>query len=200
MLCAIVDCETTNLPYHPEAKTAIQPRAIEFGGVVLDEEGEEVRELSFLCNPGRPIEPVITKITGITNEMLAQEQPFRYYLPEIENFFAGVEIIAAHNLTFDHFFLEHELRLAESDLTLPPLKLCTVEAFEDGYGYRPKLTQLYTDITGHEYKQTHRAVDDVRALAEIIKTEKILELYDDYRCRHLQRQEQAPSQHRQEVQ
>lgn len=196
--CAAFDVETTGLPLHPEARLNIQPRIIEFGGIVFDEDGNELRRDSFLINPEVPIEAIITKITGIDNKMLADKQPFPYYIERIKRFFAGVDVVAAHNLSFDHFFIEMEFERAQQTIELPPIKLCTVESYQDEYGYRPKLVDLYQDVTGETYKQTHRSMDDVEALVAIIQSEKLLEHYHG-NC-HLQRQEQASFGNRQVVQ
>jgi len=66
----VYDTETTGIPKHPNAQKSVQPRVIEFGGVLCDESGQVLEELQILINPGIPLEPIITKITGLTDEDL----------------------------------------------------------------------------------------------------------------------------------
>lgn len=170
MLINVIDFETTGLPLHPSANPDLQPRAIEFAVVTLDGDGTEVFAKSWLINPERKLEPIITKITGITDAMLEGQPTFKEVFPEILSAFQGVDAAVAHNLPFDSFIMDHEVKYNDLRPAFPWPRhmLCTVQLFEDRYGYRPKLPLLFEDITGHKYPQTHRALDDVRALAEVI--------------------------------
>jgi DNA polymerase III alpha subunit (gram-positive type) len=66
----VYDTETTGLTLHPNAPMRKQPKMIEFGGVLLGRSGEIVEEYNVLVHPGEDVSPEITKITGITNDML----------------------------------------------------------------------------------------------------------------------------------
>lgn len=169
MLFAVIDTETTGLPFHPEAALDLQPRIIEFGGFITD--GKEIMdELSFICNPGIVIEAIITQITGLTNEKLKDQPPFRHFIPQLADFFAKAEGRIAHNLSFDKGMLQYDLR--RRDLTLddinwnPAIEICTVEQTYHQFGRRMKLETLYNRFCG-EYKQKHEALDDCRMLHEL---------------------------------
>ena len=70
----IFDLETTGLPKAEGSDLNMQPRIIEFGAIrVTDGNLEEYDRLEFFCNPGHPLDPVITKITGITDGMLKED-------------------------------------------------------------------------------------------------------------------------------
>lgn len=173
----VFDTETTGLPYHPYAKAALQPRIIEFAALKVDAFGNELGELEFLCHPGQQITPEITRITGITNGDLAGKPVFAAHLDEVKEFFTGVDCLICHNLPFDHGLLATELGIAQcADFPWPPYNLCTVQEFEPLWGRRMKLIELYKATTGKEYKQTHRGMDDVRALAAIVSHHKLLQL------------------------
>jgi DNA polymerase III epsilon subunit-like protein len=174
-----IDFETTGLMLHPDAKLPLQPRAIEWGAVLVDEDGTVLEEQSFLINPGQEIEAVITSITGITNEMLADKPRFAEVLPAIRAIMEKADVLAAHNLPFDRSILEVELRHEKCEaFPWPQRELCTVQAYQQKWGRRPKLLELYEFVIGVPLAQTHRALDDVKALAEIIIKDRLLDLFE----------------------
>ena len=83
----VFDLETTGLPKAEGADLDIQPRITEFGAIKLDENLKEVGILDFLVNPGIPLDPVITKITGLTDNDLKDKPPFVANLEKITDFF-----------------------------------------------------------------------------------------------------------------
>lgn len=177
-MIVVIDWETTGLTLHPDAPVHKQPRAIEFGGMVLSSEtGEVVRELSQLINPGEQISAEITKITGITNEQLVGQPTFKEFLPRLVQFFEGCTGIMAHNLPFDSSILRYELqRCGVTDFPWPERQLCTVGVYKDTWGRNPRLQELYPAITGKDFVQSHRALDDVAHLVEIIQKEALWQL------------------------
>lgn len=178
MRIVVFDTETTGLPKHRRAKLSVQPKIIEFGAIVFNERGEELEAYNQLINPHEEIEPIITKITGITQEDLNDKPSFEAVLPDIRRLFDGADLRIAHNLPFDDTLLDLELqRLEVTDFPWTPHGMCTVKENTPRYGYRPKLTQLYEDVIGEELEQTHRAIDDCRALAQIILEENYIEKF-----------------------
>jgi DNA polymerase III epsilon subunit-like protein len=178
MKMAVIDWETSGLPLHPSAELVKQPRAIEFGGVVVDENGNELDELEFMCNPGFAIEEIITKITGITRGDLYDKPRIGEHLPRLRKFFEGVDVLCAHNLPFDSTIMWIELRHAGiKDWPWPRYNICTAQLYTELYGYRPKLQELYFDVIGKEFAQEHRALSDVRALAEVVLEENLLDMF-----------------------
>lgn len=59
---------------------------------------------STLCNPGYPIDNIITELTGITNEMLLSAPSLNEVLGETLSFI-GEDIIVGHNVNFDINFI-----------------------------------------------------------------------------------------------
>lgn len=171
-MIAVFDTETTGLTLHPDAPLAKQPKIIEFGGVLLDPAtGVVVEELSLMVNPQEVITPEITKITGITNEDVADATTFEGVLPQLKAFFSKASAVTAHNLPFDKAMMTNELaRVGCSDFPWPKCEFCTVGLYKEEWGRNPKLTELYEHIMGEKLAQTHRALDDVMALVRIIKT------------------------------
>jgi DNA polymerase III epsilon subunit-like protein len=172
MIALVFDWETTGLTLHADAPLDKQPRAIEFGGLLVRDDGSFVREFGTLINPGEPISEEITRITGITNAELAGAPRLRDVLDDIRSLFAEANCMIAHNLSFDRAILAHELaRHSVTDWPWPAASICTVETYAPLWGRRPKLTELYQDVIGQPLAQTHRALDDVKALAQIIVKE-----------------------------
>lgn len=178
MKALVFDFETTGLPFHPNARPQLQPRAIEFAGVLVDAAGSEHAELTFLVHPGQLISTEITKITGLTNEDLAEAKPFGHWVPQLRELVKRADIFVAHNLPFDHGILAHELAIAGAlqGWPWPTHNLCTAQLYEPLWGRRPRLIELFESVTGAKYEQTHRALDDVRALARIVQQEKLIDL------------------------
>jgi len=176
MLLTAIDFETTGLTLHPDAKVQLQPRAIELAAVTIDTKTMERKEFVSMFNPQRPIEPIITKITGLTNAELREAPSFASAADEILRLL-DTDILVAHNLPFDAYLLYHELRLAgkETEIIWPKTLICTVQLFAPFWGRRMKLTDLYKYVMGRKLEQTHRALDDVDALIEIILETKLHE-------------------------
>jgi len=163
-----IDFETTGL-LEPKAKgAAAQPYAIEFYGVVYTDDMEEkLQEYECMIKPPVPISPEITKITGITNDDLADKDPFIQHLDALQDLFLGVTTLVAHNAQYDKGILQWELeRLnAVTKFPWPPVTVCTVEQSTSLKRHRLKLIDLYEMATGKRYDdKAHRAKDDVEAL------------------------------------
>lgn len=190
-LLLVFDWETTGLTLHPDADARLQPRAIEFGGALIDcSNGAVVDTRTMLIHPGKDIEPIITKITGITNDVLAHEGNFAERYPEVRKWFGRATGMLSHNLPFDKAILAGELMRLSSDadggvhsatsvpgsFPWPRVELCTVGLYKEHWGRNPKLIELYAHVMGHPLAQTHRAMDDVNALVEIVQKERLWEL------------------------
>jgi DNA polymerase-3 subunit epsilon len=168
MIGLVLDFETSGLLLHPKAKLEKQPRAIEIGAVLFNDAGELLEEFERIVDPCRPIEAIITKITGLTNEDLAGKPKFSEIIPELAALFRKADVLIAHNLPFDSGILEVELAHAgQTDFPWPQINLCTAQSWQEQWGRRPKLLELYEHVIGRPLLQTHRALDDVKALVEI---------------------------------
>jgi DNA polymerase III epsilon subunit-like protein len=169
MIHLIFDTETTGLVLHPSAKDEMQPHIIEWGGLLVDGHGNELGELNVLINPGIPLPERITKITGIKDEDLIGQPLFAEVMGQIREMFSRAEVLIAHNLPFDSNMMKLELARVGllADWPWPRTNVCTVQEHAEEWGRRPKLTELYEMYMGKKFEQSHRAIDDVRALKEI---------------------------------
>lgn len=170
MLFAVFDTETTGLPFHMDAELSSQPRLIEFAGIITD--GVEILDsLEFICNPGIVIEPIITQITGLTNDDLKDKPPFAEFFEQTARYFSQAYGVIAHNEAFDRAMLHYDLlRIGKTlaDVNWPALEICTVEQSFHQFGRRMKLQELYELYCG-PYVQKHRALDDVKLLHEVAR-------------------------------
>lgn len=163
------DTETTNLPLHPNAKDHLQPRIIEFAAAMVDEHGVQQDSIVQLLDPAQKLDPKITKITGITDEDLRGQPAFKDFVPVLHDWFSEADFMVAHNLPFDWTLLTMELARCGQLADWPrPTPICTVQEHAERWGRRPRLLELYEEVMGEPLQQTHRALDDVAALVEIL--------------------------------
>jgi DNA polymerase III subunit epsilon len=92
----IVDLETTG--WTPGEARITEIGAVRFAG------GRVVGEFSTLINPGQPIPPDISALTGISDAMVAGAPGIKTVLPGFLAF-AGSSVLTAHNAQFDLGFL-----------------------------------------------------------------------------------------------
>lgn len=93
----VFDLETTGASSKEGAIT-------EFGAVKL-RGGEVVDKFTTLVNPEQDINPFVVRLTGITNEMVADAPKIDEVLPPFEEFIEGA-VLVAHNSPFDCGFVE----------------------------------------------------------------------------------------------
>lgn len=171
----IFDTETTGLLQPDNAALDTQPRIIEYGIVILDENYNRVSEHSGVVNPGFPISAEITKITGLVDADLKDAPSFASLVPFFREVFHSCKIWYAHNLPFDRGMLVNELRRLglEFAFPYPSDQRCTASISEELYGKRMRMIHMYEKVLGRPLAQTHRALDDANALTEIIQELKI---------------------------
>lgn len=192
MKTIIFDTETTGLPQKGQP-LEFQPHIIEFGAIYLDDDGQIIRTVNQLLNPGDKIwdnkikrfgdklPPIITKITGITDADLVGKPSFNEFLPFLDRFFEGSYLLIAHNAVFDVAMLTNELeRVGDNQEYItgfpwPKQTICSMQEYTIPSKKWPKLNELYERIMGKPLKQTHRALDDVMALHEILVKDKFFD-------------------------
>ena len=150
---AFVDIETTGGPAQRESIT-------EVGIVELTEDG--VREWSTLVRPEMRIPEHIQRLTGISNEMVADAPRFAEIADALYDRLDG-RLFVAHNARFDHGYLRAAFR--RSGMDLRPRVLCTVKLSRRLYPEqrRHSLDHL---IARHrlEVAERHRALGDAHLL------------------------------------
>ncbi|MCI1676227.1 MAG: DEDD exonuclease domain-containing protein [Ancrocorticia sp.] len=160
----VVDLETTGTRPEPHSIT-------EFGAVKV-RGGEVLGEFATLVNPGGPIPPFITALTGINTAMVMKAPDIAAVLPAFLEFMnAGPEtVLVAHNARFD---VGH-LKAAAAGLgyewphvmVLDTVKLAR-RVFTKDEAPNVKLSTLAA-LCHATVSPTHRALDDARATVDVL--------------------------------
>jgi DNA polymerase-3 subunit epsilon len=154
-LIAVVDVETTGL------RPFANDRIVELGAVIVDAEGQVVRELATLVNPDRDVGP--SRVHGLTASDLAEAPRFAAVIGPLLDFLNGSVALAGHNVGFDKSFLAAEFQRAGVDLPEVPT-LCTMRL--SGGGRLSDCCERYG--VSFEGRQ-HSALDDARASARLLR-------------------------------
>ena len=172
MKALIFDTETTGLPKNRTVKLDKQPEIIEFSGQMVNlKTGKIGKKINTLIKPSKPLtdqppsgsKKTITEITGISNEMLADQQPFKYHSKAIFKLIQEAPVVIAHNLSFDAEMIDIEAERISCEVKWPR-KICSVEATIAMKGKRLTLTNLHLELFGEAFEDAHRAQNDVDAL------------------------------------
>ena len=153
----VFDIETTGLSNAHDRITEI--------GAVRIEKGEIVSEFSSLINPKIMISQEITRLTGITNEMVADAPLIETVLPEFIAFCRDA-VLVAHNAEFDVGFIRENMRCLELPFQFPVIDTLTLSRILLKELKRHKLN-LVAKALNVNLENHHRAVHDAQATAEI---------------------------------
>lgn len=156
----VVDVETTS------GSPDRGGRILEIAAVRV-EGGRVVGEFSTLVDPGVPVPPWISRLTGITDAMVADAPPFEEVADRVRREVEG-RVFTAHNAPYDWRFLSREMGRARSLLPTGP-RLCTLRLARRALPglERRGLDALarYLDIP---VEPRHRAGGDARATARVL--------------------------------
>ena len=146
-------------------------------------DGQVVDEFTSLVNPGVPVPPFISSLTGITNEMVAGAPPFTRIADGWLRF-AQNSVLVAHNASFDMRFLNSEIARLYPARRMANPHLCTValsrRLLPDLASHR--LDRL-ADHFGIPISARHRAHGDALATAHILV--RLLDLLHTHGARTL---------------
>jgi DNA polymerase III epsilon subunit-like protein len=157
------DFETTGLITNEALPLHQQPSIIEIGIVKVSGDGKISNEFgAFVKPPKLPLDPIITKVTGIRDEDLADAKPFVAHLGTLVELFLGEREFVAHNAPFDLSMLIFELRRLGKADRFPFCPRVT----DTKVLYAGKLSAWAAEVKGADFVQTHRALDDARLLFE----------------------------------
>ncbi|GIH18710.1 DNA polymerase III subunit epsilon [Rugosimonospora africana] len=191
----VVDLETTG--GRPEDCGITEIGAVKTLG------GEELGEFATLVNPGQPIPPYVTVLTGITSAMLAPAPPLTEVIPAFLEFARGA-VWVAHNAPYDVGFLKaacarfgypwphpkvlDTAALARRALTrdeVPNRKLATLAAFfrtrvpshralADARATVDVLHGLFARLGGHKVFTLGEAIEFARAVSPVQRSKRHL--------------------------
>ena len=130
-------------------------------GAVRWKNGKEVAHYSTLIDPGHPIPPIITSITGIRGQDVVGKPSFDTVRGELRDFIGGAPIVG-HNIAFDIGFLRSQ-GLPLDNASYDTWKIATLML--------PKASSHSLEALAQDLKlnhpEAHRALHDARVGAEL---------------------------------
>ncbi len=130
------------------------------------EGGELVDVFSTLVDPGVPVSPWVSRLTGISNPMLRAAPPFREVCDEIRERLEG-RVFVGHNASYDWRFLSQEMRRARAVMPRGP-RLCTLQLTRRLLpGLERRGLDSLARYYGVEIEERHRARGDAIATARV---------------------------------
>jgi DNA polymerase-3 subunit epsilon len=157
----VLDLETTGGA--PDGNGITEVGAVKVRG------GEPLGEFATLVNPGGPIPPFITVLTGITEAMVLPAPPIAEVLPALLEFL-GDAVFVAHNAPFDTGFLK--AACAAHGFTWPGPRVVDTAALArrlllDDEVANHKLATLAQRFRTPN-RPNHRALTDARATVDVL--------------------------------
>lgn len=161
---ALVDIETTGGKAIRDAITEI--------AVVLIDHGQVTGSWQTLLNPGVPIPPFITELTGIHSGMLKSAPPFGAIAEELMQVLAG-RVFVAHNARFDYGFIKQTLKRVGFNYTTQPL--CSVKLSRALFpGFKSHSLDALIQRFNIQLPARHRAYGDCLAIAKFFSAASTL--------------------------
>lgn len=156
----IVDLETTG--------SSTEDAITEIGAVKV-RGGEVIGEFQTLVNPGRGIPPLITVLTGITNNVVAQAPPIEQVLGSFLEFLSDA-VLVAHNARFDVGFLKRACEAGEQEWPHP--RILDTMALARVILLRDEVANCKLGTLARHFRSPvtpdHRALTDARATVDVL--------------------------------
>ncbi|MBB5703080.1 DNA polymerase-3 subunit epsilon [Ochrobactrum daejeonense] len=158
-LGVVVDTETTGL--NPAQEEIIEIGAVAFRYADDGSVGDVCATFGALQQPSKPIPADITRITGITDEMVKGQTIPR---AELDALIADADLVIAHNAGFDRPFLERFSPVFENK----PWACSVKEIDWTARGFEGTKLGYLIGQSGY-FHNGHRAEDDCQALLAVLK-------------------------------
>ena len=158
----IFDLETTGLDL-------VKDRIIQISYIKVSPNGEEERG-DELINPEKPIEPIITQLTGISNEDVKDKPTFKQLAQKLADKFKGSDFAGFNSNNFDIPLLAEEFLRAGIDFDFSKCRMidaCTIFRKME----RRNLASAYKFYCGRKMEddfEAHRADQDTEATYRVL--------------------------------
>ena len=186
----VVDLEMNNIRRRSEARKICTNEIIEIGASMLDENLWEIGKFQIYVKPeyNDVIVPKISKLTGITNEMVANAPTFSVSFKQFTDWCLNIKddvMIYAWSNT-DHSQVMKEIQLKQYKLSEEEHKLMEhgwtdfQNEFDIHLGFERQISlKLALDMAGIDFNgRQHDALDDARNTAKLLRVFKDEELFD----------------------
>jgi len=187
------DLETTGLPKYVDNNIYYPPeqldkydtsRIIELGLVLVNNKGDIVEKYNAIIKPNNftKLEPIITKLTGLTDQDILKGKDLKDVIEEIKPFFKRVSTINAYNIKFDYNVLLSEMyRIHDKEMIqilIDAKQECTFDLSKKIlYIGSYKMEKVYKELFKVDPKQDHRAFNDAILCKEVYY--KLKEVYKE---------------------
>ena len=154
----VLDVETTGLSH--ETDVVIELAMVRFAYSAEDEVLGVVESFQSFSDPGHPLDPQVTAITGITDEMVRGQV---LDVEAVKSFLGTSAFVVAHNAAFDRPFAEALC----PEFSARPWACCMAEPPWADEGYEGRSLALLALQAGFFYNR-HRALNDCHAALELL--------------------------------
>ena len=161
----IFDLETTGLDL-------VKDRVIQLSYIKVFPDGREVRG-NELINPEKVIEPIITQLTGISNDDVKDKPTFKQLAAKLNEVFSGSDIAGFNSNHFDVPLLAEEFLRAGIDFDFSKCRLIDAQTIFHKMERR-NLASAYKFYCGRKMEddfEAHRADQDTEATYRVLQGE-----------------------------
>ena len=161
----IFDLETTGLDL-------VKDRIIQISYIKVSPNGDEERG-DELVNPERPIEPIITQLTGISNEDVKDKPTFKQLSQKLADKFTGCDFAGFNSNHFDVPLLAEEFLRAGIDFDFSKCRMIDAQTIFHKMERR-NLAAAYKFYCGRKMEEdfeAHRADQDTEATYRVLMGE-----------------------------
>lgn len=154
------DLETTGL-------NPLENEIIEIGALKV-RNGKVIDRFMELIRPLSPISPLVSGLTGITDEMVANARPRSKVIPDFLRFCED-DVLIGHNVSFDYSFMK--CSAAQDGLPFEKMGIDTLKIAKKVH--RDLSSKSLGSLCDHyhiENKAAHRAYHDALATAKLYQT------------------------------
>jgi DNA polymerase III epsilon subunit family exonuclease len=137
-------------------------------GAVRIVDGKVVDKFDELANPGREILPRISRLTHITNDMVADKPPVSEVIGRFKEF-VGDSILVGHNIkSSDLHYITKAANKSGVKFDMPFLDTYILaKQFKAKMGWEKVNLQYLSNFYGFEHKEAHRAWSDAEVNAQV---------------------------------
>lgn len=155
----VFDLETTGVD-------KVKDQIVQFYGIRIEPNGTS-KSLEFICKPSIPIPQEASNIHGITNERVANERPFKDYIPDLIALFDGCMIGGYNVFKFDLPIINRQF--TEQGVKGVFKNSTVIDSFKLALLQHPKdLSSMLKVYTGEDMQNAHNASADVIATVKIL--------------------------------
>jgi len=186
----VVDLEMNNIRQKSEARRICTNETIEIGAVMLDDNLQEISSFRTYVKPeyNDGIVPKISRLTDITDAMVANAPKFREALRMFTNWCLGtgdeVTIYAWSDTDFNQIRKEivlKEYEISETEKSLLENEWTDFQQEFDGHlGFERQVSlKMALDMAGIDFSgREHDALDDARNTAELLQIFRDEDLFE----------------------